>query len=1799
MSRLSVPSLQIGPEQAPEPIDQTELYLSNQRLSRSLWEGRTEPDSISFTSRSGLGLSGMADQGPSKLGAMFTDGNIIGLGYDRLSNWIDRKMSGDHDEDFTAHGVLKDLDAYKELTDQQRFFLNKSKNADDMLIRWRQVAEEKQRMQVLADMSMGESLFYGLVAGATDPLSYVPLIGQASKARVAMRGYRVANQSLKSGRSVFKTRMSLMAENARQGFWHSAIEGAVYETGFQSLRLGTQIETEDEGVLPTVAVTGAFSGVLGAGLRGGFSYRSSGRMARSAKTRLEGGQVEGLRRSADLRRTVLESAGLGWKTTRKERVGLDDAAVTGPGARLRLAARKEAADFREKSLESVKNMLVREGLVESEAEGYSKALELLEREDAFLNPLRDTQKGPRPEAEGPDALASLVRKRDVEEGGGFREADIEAGRTPLREKIIHQQAGDAPKVRGGKGQMPKGFGIRALVKDVLDRVPRLTFVDEMLAYADRTGVTHDGVLTVHPDDIAGYVDGMSPSKKAAFLKRLKRGGVNVGEDSVGTKTLVEEYGKTVDDLIEAALENKAKPVRNVMADVAANSDIDPQTRVNALIVKLFQDQSTGRKKPKQMSAYKVVDLPVGTTLKIQGKQFKIVEIDGVKHLQSSRYMTNKGTSLQGWARDYEIELSSVERIAADEGSLDTGAGRKIKKQISKLSKQIAEERAKPAEKRDLGLLSKLELQRENLRNGRDIDAKDPAAEVAKDMAELINRPPQQQTRTPATPDNMPKSKSDVSVESKLDSNPDGPSSNAFRKAKAAAINGMGRWSNVLKHALGRGMTSILIDASKNAPIKTLVSLRGLDDVFVEFYVTYNLSGKYPDKPAFYSPKHRTVFIDRASAKKMWDSNDRGIPVLGKPVETAVPSDVTTKLPKEVASSLEEFIDFLVMHEVVHATHHQNFDNFPPGLSRNMPKDKLNRVREAIVNDEVMEWKRNMQDAGPEEDPDVMFFSTDGPEPATNSVPHHGKGNPRSSVMTNLRANGWPKKAAQSFMKVLTYVSPVWRGALSPSPVMRDLQRYLINDPIYRWDTGPKAGSASSNRFIHHEGPRRRIHRIALDSWREVSSGLEKEDRITKEDFGARAQRARVNGGKDLVNDRYTQSVELFAKLSKEADDHTLSRGGMVGLEENMYMPDGESYYHRMYRRSEVRKESFIQMLVEKYGVSREEALEVQSSILSTGARPKNAIRRLIKDRGVIKTRGEIMKRVRYEDLEAFIETDLFKTQAHLGKTVGGEVEFRLAMAQFAEDHGIKDFVQYGVPRLDETGAQMMDDAGRPQTETKIAWEKLEDYLERAWKKMEQQDRYVANIDDVSAAYHKSFIEFDDFAKMHPEKASQYKGQIDEIVDTGLEHYQLQKHAAWSRKWFNDMAQIVQNTKDVPDDPDSFMSARLPAFIKNWSHMVMGGGLAISNVADFHRSIAEYGIKRTMGQEWTLWFRDLEAWTARNKVTREMGLGVEDLRADLQRNLRNALETGEAETGLEKFAASGASLMSKINGMAYVVNGHQKAFSSGVQSYLIDMIPKYVDGSLDARGVAKLKRLGIDMDSAKRINEAFNSGARKTSAKGNKYVEPWEGQGWSDFIMAVNRGVEINQSSPARAELWDFQTQGMSSLLFMYRNWAVASTNRVAASVLAGEKSHIAAGLLASVGLGALVTAVRASLNNEVNETFSDPNQFLRKSIDNGGFLGIAGEMHNIVSKMTDGALDALPGDSGNRYYNSATALSAIAGPVWAYPNFVTKTGKNLVTLDLDRYDIERTRNMAPFAGVHAIDGLFNNLDLLDLKNNGD
>lgn len=922
------------------------------------------------------------------------------------------------------------------------------------------------------------------------------------------------------------------------------------------------------------------------------------------------------------------------------------------------------------------------------------------------------------------------------------------------------------------------------------------------------------------------------------------------------------------------------------------------------------------------------------------------------------------------------------------------------------------------------------------------------------------------------------------------------------------------------------------------------------------------------------------------------------------------SDLTKLDPKKDINTVklgnffntpEEYADFILLHEMAHqylwGRSQRKMNKLFKDLGREGYSDPDPKTGgwsdakfliEAQTNSMVMAWKKHADDLAEEGGAHVSEGFGFGPQPRGSSIPTTNAEGPTHGLVADYMAKGWSRVKATRIAQWLRTTSPLARASTSPSLIFRTVIRHLTESPMYLIGSPVEGGAASMKVKYRYEQPTYRIYEKQEKLWKDISDG--EGAKLAWDEYDARVHRA-IATGSDNVNDKFTSAVNEIANDYAKFNRKLEMEGQGIGWIGRQVFPEGERYYRRVYNMQAVESPAFIKMLMGR-GLSEEDAVAIRDSIRSNFGVPSDEFSVATALRGALRKRNSALAEIPYDDLAPFLDRSAFKTQLNAAKAMGGEIELRSGVLNAVRELNSHGVTNIKVEDILERKSFVDELTGESEDVILFNLDPLVKAIDEEFASMKDSGGLIVNEENMSLAWKRDWGKGSDLAEKYPEHAEYFREFAENpVTATFATREQIAKEDAFAHKFLGQVVQTLQHRRDIEANPDSWLEARLPSFIKNATHAILGGFVGVANLADFHRSIAEFGFKRAFGSEWGLLIKDIEAWSARAKATEDMNLALEHVFAGVDRSLRNMSEHITPKTKAEKFVESAASWMSRLNGMDRITNAHQKMFSSTAQGFILDNLDDFLLDNLTKKDVLRMEKMGLGPSQARKIKDWLESGAMKTSKGGTKYADmSVDGPGRELYLAAVQKAVYTMQSVPSRDEMFDVQVQSWGGVITMYKNWVTAANNRVVGSALSNPDAALMSGLAASVGLGALVTTVRWMLGGREGEKpWENPDQFLRDALLSGGYLGLAGEAGNLIARATNDKIDPLILGEGNRgrFHNSDTVMSAFGGPAWHYPSFVNNTFNDTV---LDRHDWNRIWGMVPFNNLFYVDGLWNLLN---------
>jgi Xaa-Pro aminopeptidase len=449
---------------------------------------------------------------------------------------------------------------------------------------------------------------------------------------------------------------------------------------------------------------------------------------------------------------------------------------------------------------------------------------------------------------------------------------------------------------------------------------------------------------------------------------------------------------------------------------------------------------------------------------------------------------------------------------------------------------------------------------------------------------------------------------------------------------------------------------------------------------------------------------------------------------------------------------------------------------------------------------------------------------------------------------------------------------------------------------------------------------------------------------------------------------------------------------------------------------------------------------------------------------------------------------------------------------------------------------------------KIPDEMIEDYLE-------SDARLVSRLYSRTMAADVSLVER--FGRVDME--DQFKAVMAEYdaLRKGKSEAELKKLDRQMRADLRDLAAVrdrLRRTYALPDNPNG-LANRAFSVIRDINYLRLLGGMTLASLGDLGRTVMVHGVTRVARDAVVPMltnFRQLRiaageaklAGAATDMVMDTRSMAMADIMDDYGRWSRyeRGLQALSSKFGLITLMAPWNSALKQISGVIG-------------QTRTLRAVEQMVAGrALSKAELTRLSWLGIGDEGAERIATQFKEHGVKDGSLWWANTEAWTDPRAVDaFRAALSKEINTVIVQPgmevplAMAGAWG----NTGKLLFQFKGYAMASTQRVLLTGLQRRDMATLNGVLMMTGLGALSYYLRHSIDaNPKKKDLPDPStpeglaQWLREGVDRAGVTGWLFDLHNTVEKATGGAvgLQRVIGDAPSSRYSSRGVLGAIAGP---------------------------------------------------------
>ena len=389
---------------------------------------------------------------------------------------------------------------------------------------------------------------------------------------------------------------------------------------------------------------------------------------------------------------------------------------------------------------------------------------------------------------------------------------------------------------------------------------------------------------------------------------------------------------------------------------------------------------------------------------------------------------------------------------------------------------------------------------------------------------------------------------------------------------------------------------------------------------------------------------------------------------------------------------------------------------------------------------------------------------------------------------------------------------------------------------------------------------------------------------------------------------------------------------------------------------------------------------------------------------------------------------------------------------------------------------------------------------------------------------------------------------------------------------------ILNVYALPDDPNNVV-LRTARVVRSLNYLRLLGGMTISAIPDTARTVMVHGVTRTFGDGLVPYIRNLRAARLAADEVKAAGTAL-----DMQLDSRAmALADVMDDFGRHsKFERGIRGLQDRFGVVTLMApwNAFMKQFAGMVtMTRMLKASRATLNGEASPKEVANLAASGINGDMAARIAKQFDEYGEVVDGVWLANAEKWDdADAVEHFRAAVVRDVDRIVVTPGQDRpLWTSKEFG--KLVFQFRSFAVASTQR---TLLAGlQQRDLAAlnGAMLSIGAGMLVYQVKESLAGR--ETSDEPEKWIAEGLDRSGLMGWFLDVNNITEKWTGGrvGISALTGEGVTSRYLSRNWFGALVGPSFGLAEDFRMVTAAATAGDWRQSDTRRLRRLLPYQNV--------------------
>ncbi len=423
----------------------------------------------------------------------------------------------------------------------------------------------------------------------------------------------------------------------------------------------------------------------------------------------------------------------------------------------------------------------------------------------------------------------------------------------------------------------------------------------------------------------------------------------------------------------------------------------------------------------------------------------------------------------------------------------------------------------------------------------------------------------------------------------------------------------------------------------------------------------------------------------------------------------------------------------------------------------------------------------------------------------------------------------------------------------------------------------------------------------------------------------------------------------------------------------------------------------------------------------------------------------------------------------------------------------------------------------------------------------------------------------------------------------------------------DMRDMLRGTFRVGDPEAPWQ--RSVRSIKHFNHTTIGGGFAVSSVADIANIIGVNGMVRSFRAGLIPLITNWKGFNIARSQLKDFGIGTEFILNRRTQILRDINDDYGIGTVAER-ALAGVSAKFSIANLLVPWNASIKQIAGVVvQARILEASARWRDNKIGLQDKILLTSAGIDRPIAIRIAELFDQhGTRQGGGLGLGTIKISNTDDWTKaatstaqaneirrirdtFRRAILNDVETIIVTPGVGDRPTWMSDPEKNVFGQFKSFAFSATSRaLLMNIQRLDEIAFINWFAHTTALGMLVFYLKSLQARRPLP--DDLATWVKEGIDRGGATGFVMDVNNIMEKVTGGTVGisaVLGGPTASRYA-SRNIVGALAGPSIGRLQSFAEVTSALSRRDLTRGNTKTIRRLAPYNNVFYLSKAFDALE---------